>query len=73
MPRSSAQRVCAGIVECPEDALSIFDRQRDDSSLQSQRPLKEGTCRLVDDLYELAHVFVRDPQAGEIHGDERTP
>ena len=64
------QGVRAHIVERPEDALPVVDRQRDHSGLESERLLEEGACRLVDERYELADVLVRDAQAAEIHRGE---
>ena len=67
------QGVRPDVVECPEDAFPIFDRERHDLAVQRERPLEEGACRLVHEPYELANVLVGDPQAGEIHGGEGTP
>jgi hypothetical protein len=59
--------VRADIVERPEDALAIFDRDCDDLALERERLLERGARRLVHELDEIANVLVRDRQAGEIH------
>jgi len=65
--------VCPDVVECPEDAFAIFDRERDYLGLECERLLEKGACWLVHERDELAHVLVGDPQAGEVHGGEGTP
>jgi hypothetical protein len=67
------QRVRPRIVECPEDALSIGDRERDDCGFLRERLLEKRARRFVDEPYELADVLVGDPQTGEIHNDVGTP
>jgi hypothetical protein len=67
------QRVRAGVVERPEDALAIGDRERDDFGPAPERLLEEGARRFVDEPYELADVLVGNPQTGEIHTGMRTP
>ena len=67
------QRFRADIVERPEDALAIFDGERDDLSLERKRLLEKGARRLGHATNELAHVLIRDPRAGEIHEGEATP
>jgi hypothetical protein len=53
------QRVRASIVERPEDALAIVDRQRDHSGLKRERLLEERARRLVDERLELSSASVR--------------
>jgi len=67
------ERVCSDIVERREDALAILDRQSDDLAVERERLLEKGARRFVHELDELAHVRVRDPQAGEIYGGRGTP
>jgi hypothetical protein len=67
------QRVCPCIVERPQDAPSIGDRERDDSGPHREHLLEERACRLADEPYELANVLVGDPQAGEIHKGRAYP
>ena len=62
------QRVRADIIECPEDALTVFDGECDDLAFERERVLKKRTGRLVHERDELAYVLVREPQTGEIHG-----
>jgi hypothetical protein len=67
------QRVRPRVIERPEDALAVLDRQRDHSGPTRERLLEEGACRFVDELCELADVLVGDPQTGEIHKGVGTP
>lgn len=44
------------VVERPEDALPVVDRQRDDHRLPLKRVLEDGASRLVDQTGELTDV-----------------
>ena len=43
------------IIERPQDALAVLDSERDDASLERERPLEKRPRRLVYELDELAH------------------
>ena len=67
------QRVRPRIIERPENALAVLDRQRDYSGPTRERLLEEGACRFVDEPDKQANVLVGDPQTGEIHKGVGTP
>ena len=69
---TSSARASFGHVERPEDALTVFDGQRHDSSPESERLLKQGASRLVNEPYEFADIVVRDVQAREVQRSEPT-
>jgi len=59
--------VGSDIVEHPEDAFAIVDRQRHDECAEGERLLKHTSCGLVDEADELPNVVFGNPEAGEHH------
>lgn len=66
-PRKLREAVRWGIVERPEDALAVVDRQRDDHRLPLDGVPEHGRGGLIDETGELADVFVANPEPGEHH------
>ena len=62
------KRIATGILERPEDALAIVDGQRDNSRIETERPLEDAPRGLFDEIGELPNVVVRNRDAGELHG-----
>jgi hypothetical protein len=55
------------ILERPENALPVRDRQGDDRRLAIERGVQEGRRGLVDKVREYLHEFIADGDAGELH------
>jgi hypothetical protein len=64
------QRVRAYVIERPEDALAILDRQRKNRRSQAERLLEQAPRRLVDKTDEFPNVVVGKSEAGEHHRGE---
>jgi hypothetical protein len=62
-PSQLRQRIRADIVERPQDALAILDRERNDLCSERQRPLEKRARRLIHKPDELANVLVGFQQA----------
>jgi hypothetical protein len=60
------QRVGSGIVERPQDALSILDRQGDDDGLKCQRLFEHAPRRFVDETGECSNIVVGNPEPASI-------
>jgi hypothetical protein len=72
-PAELDKRVGAYVVECPEDALAIFNRERHDLGFEREGRLEKRARRLVHEFDQLAHVLVGDPHTGDIHDAKSTP
>jgi hypothetical protein len=65
--------VGSGIVEHPEDALAVSDRQSHELGVERECLLEDASCWLVDEPGELPDIVVGNPDAREHHSGDAMP